>query len=172
VSLASPSWLTRLPIVGATAQETSSITASYQGSSAQIQKSLNEYMKTLDNTGILELLNIWREGGQPFGYGAGGGGLPFGTEAAILTGNPADDVYAISAGTGEKITPGGALATGSTVSGATPSTLFVADSNGKLQSGPSTSSVVLVASAGAAGNVPIDQGDGTFAWGSLNGGSL
>jgi hypothetical protein len=161
VSLASPSWLTRLPIVGATAQETSSITASYQGSSAQIQKSLNEYMKTLDNTGILELLNIWREGGQPFGYGAGGGGLPFGTEAAILTGNPADDVYAISAGTGEKITPGGALATGSTVSGATPSTLFVADSNGKLQSGPSTSSVASVSSAYAAGQLVEGANNGS-----------
>jgi hypothetical protein len=119
VSQYSPDWLPRLTVVGATTQETSSIAAAYQSAAQPIQHSLNEYIKTLDDAGVLEVLTVWRQNpGGPFGYGAGGGGLPFGTEAAILTNNTADDAFAISAGTGEKLTT--VLGSGTPISGQVP----------------------------------------------------
>jgi hypothetical protein len=62
---------------------------------------------------------------------------------ATLTGNPADDVYTFSAGTGQKVSTTGA-AVGANVPGATASSLLAVDASGNLVSGPPTLSAVTV----------------------------
>lgn len=82
-----------------------------------------------------------------------------------LTGNPADDEYAISAGTGQKVSvsPVQPVGVGSGVTGATPSSLMVTDTNGDIASGPVTSAVVTATGA-TSGHVPEANGSGGYTW--------
>jgi hypothetical protein len=96
-------WLSRLVALGATGNEIAAITAAYYSSTTDVQNALNTLIAGLDSSGLLVMLTTWRTSGAPFGAGYPGGGIPFGTDVATLTGNPADDTSAISAGTGQKV---------------------------------------------------------------------
>lgn len=110
---------------------------------ASIQAAVDALVASLDTQGLTALLDVWRTESGPFGWGlASGGGLPFGANAAMLSNNPADDAYAISAGRGLKLAVGGALTVGTAVGGAADSSLLVTDENGDLASGIPSSSVV------------------------------
>jgi hypothetical protein len=96
-------WSARLTTVGASTSEVQSVGASYYSSTTAVQGALDILVQSIGNTDLLIMLNTWRVNAGPFGYGFPGGGLPFGTRVALLTGNAADDTSAVSAGTGQKL---------------------------------------------------------------------
>lgn len=102
-------WLSRLVLVGATPDEGAAITASYYAAAPNIQAALTTLIGGIDNSELLVMLNGWRSNAGPFQDGFPGGGLPFGTGVAVLTGDTADDGEAISAGTGLKLALTGGL---------------------------------------------------------------
>jgi hypothetical protein len=106
-------WSGRLSTVGASANELAAISASYYADPTGVQQALDTLVDGIGNGDLLVMLDTWRTSGAPFHSGYPGGGLPFGTGAAVLSGSPADDAYAISAGTGEKLGPLVSLSGGS-----------------------------------------------------------
>ncbi len=104
-------WAGRLANIGATTAEVTAIQAAYNATVPNVQAAVDNLVGGIDNAGLLVMLTKWRTGLEPFAAGYPGGGLPFGSGAAILTGNPADDTSAISAGTGIKLSVAGGGAT-------------------------------------------------------------
>ncbi len=98
-------WSPRLVAVGATPNEISAITSSYYATPQTVRDALDALVAGLANADLLTMLKGWRTSGGPFAASFPGGGLPFGTGAAVLTGNPADDTSSITAGTGRKMVP-------------------------------------------------------------------
>src|SRR6202035_798370 len=93
-------WSSRLVTVGASNLELAAVQASYYASTSQVQQALDTLIATISNGELLVMLNSGREGPGSFQDGFPGGGLPFGTGVAVLTGRPIDDGFAIGAGTG------------------------------------------------------------------------
>lgn len=93
----------RLAAIGASTLELEAIEAAYYAMSTAEQGALDTLVAGLASGDLMTMLSTWRTSGSPFQAGFPGGGLPFGTGVAVLTGNPADDVYAISAGTGTRL---------------------------------------------------------------------
>ena len=83
--------------VNASPSEIAVLQFGYNLAPLSTQVALDARIAAISDTNIVSLLVLWRQG-SPFGWLA-----PFGEIAAVLTGNPADDVDAISAGTGAKI---------------------------------------------------------------------
>ena len=110
-------WAGRLATIGATVNEIVAIQAAHDASVENIKHAVNDLIEGIDNDGLLQMLTAWRGGSGPFASGYPGAGLPFGTHAAMLTGNSADDTKVISAGTGQALTL--AAFTG-TIDGGTP----------------------------------------------------
>lgn len=100
-------WAGRLAALGAAANEIQAIDAGYLAAGASQQRALNELVAGIDNMGLLTMLTLWRGGAGPFGAGYPGGGLPFGAHAAVVSGSPSDDAYALTAGTGTKLSLSG-----------------------------------------------------------------
>jgi hypothetical protein len=96
-------WLSRLAALGASAHEQAAIARSYYAAPGNVQAALDTLIGGIAGGDLLVMLNTWRSSGSPFADGYPGGGLPFGTGVATLTGDPADDAYAITAGTGLKV---------------------------------------------------------------------
>ena len=96
-------WTGRLTTIGASTAEIAAIQTAYNDSQTVVQKAIDETIRGIDNAGLGVMLTNWRTGIGPFSAGFPGGGLPFGTEVVLLTNNPADDTYAVSAGTGKKL---------------------------------------------------------------------
>jgi hypothetical protein len=92
--------LTRLAALGATTSEIASLTLGYQAISSAAAEGLDRQIAGLDSTGLMSMLTLWRAG---FTFGV----LPYPPRVAVETGSPLDDVYAISAGTGQKLGVGG-----------------------------------------------------------------
>ena len=141
-------WSGRLLTIGASAHEYASIAASYAGDPPNVQAALDTLIAGISNTDLTVMLNTWRTSGAPFHAGYPGGGLPFGAGAAILTGNPADDAYAISAGTGVKLSvSGGGGGTVASVFGRTGSVVATTGDYTAAQVGADASGAAAAAQA-------------------------
>ena len=165
-------WSPRLVAVGATPNEISAITSSYYATPQTVQDALDALVAGLANADLLAMLNSWRTSGGPFAARFPGGGLPFGTGVAVLTGLSADDADAIGAGTGQKIAmvragtdgtvggPGGSPLAPSAVTTASPVT-------GEVTFKAPSANPILANKPNAADANPTFQigGDGTLSWG-------
>jgi hypothetical protein len=140
--------VTRFADVGATVSEIAALLLGYQDSPVSVQQSLDARLETLGDNDLRTLLTMWRAGALF------GGVLPFGAQVAQLTGNPADDVDAISAGTGQKLTVSSLGGIPLTQKGAA-SGVGTLDSGGHQTLSEVPSSVVTDSRTGAA--IPIDS---------------
>lgn len=100
-------WSSRLSQAGASVTEVQAIAASYQSAPATVQAALDTLIEAAAIGDLIVMLNTWRANAGPFQDGYPGGGLPFGTRVPILTGQTADDAYAVGAGTGAKVSVSG-----------------------------------------------------------------
>lgn len=170
-------WIGRLQQIGATTGERASITAAYTASTTSIQDALDTLVDGISNGELEIMLDNWRANGGPFGAGFPGGGLPFGARAPVLSGQTADDTYAISYGTGTKlsVSGGGGSSTPPSMTdlGSLGATVTLPSPNeGDLQTGTLTQNlVVTLPAAPAAGKTVafkvklVQNTTGGFTWG-------
>lgn len=105
-------WSARLSAAGASPTEVAAITGSYNLASGPVQAALDTIIGAVGTADIATMLTAWRLGSGPFYSALPGGGLPFGTKVALLTGSAGDDIYPVSAGTGQKMTSAVSVAAG------------------------------------------------------------
>lgn len=99
-------WSGRLTAAGATPAESVSISVAYANSPGNVQAALDTLIGSIAAADLLVMLTTWRSNGGPFGNGFPLGGLPFGARAAMLSGSGADDAFAVSFGTGQRVSAG------------------------------------------------------------------